>query len=72
MKRVAVIPLKQFLDARSDSELLTKLATSVERTATLKMFDRAIEANDGPTDMSRGAVMALKELRRIIEQGKHV
>jgi hypothetical protein len=36
MKRVAVIPLKQFLDARSDSDLLTKLATSVERVATVK------------------------------------
>jgi hypothetical protein len=68
MKRVAVIPLKQFLDARSDSELLTKLATSVERTAVLKYL-RAWAA-ECPEDSA--TQHAMLNAARDIEQGQHV
>lgn len=62
MKRVAVIPLKQFLDARSDSELLTKLATSVERAAVLKYLRAQPDFH----------VRDLDVLVEAIEKGEHV
>lgn len=62
MKGVAVIPLKQFLDARSDSELLTKLATSVERAAVLKFLRAQPDFHSRDLDLIVDA----------IEAGKHV
>lgn len=62
MSKVAVIPLKQFLDARSDSELLTKLATSVERAAVLKFL------SNQPDFYARD----LDSVYDAIKAGKHV
>lgn len=67
MKRVAVIPLKQFLDARSDSELLTKLATSVERVAAVKYL-RKLAKETSLEAFKRAFNIAADNL----ESGEHV
>lgn len=68
MSKVAIIPLKQFLDARSDSELLTKLAASVERGAVVKYLRAWAEAC--PSDSA--TQHAMLNAARDIEQGQHV
>jgi hypothetical protein len=52
--------------------LAAQLATSVERNATLAMFDKAIAAHAGPHPHLHWIRVALTELRRVIEKGEHV
>ncbi len=61
MSKVAVIPLKAFLEARSDAELVTKLAMSIERAAVVKFLRSPYAA--GSVDV---------RLIDAIEKGEHV
>lgn len=71
MKRVAVIPLKQFLEAKGDAELLTQLATSVERAATVKRLRARADSMRG-MPLHGYAMRALNEEADAIERGEHV
>lgn len=52
--------------------LMETAGKTAERDATLKLIDAAVEAHAGSSAHLEGARTALRELRRVIEQGRHV